>query len=323
MRAFLLLAMSGILVWASSNLFGFITASADAPQPEIRSAAGDYCLDDFHGAKQPASPVDAWNCNGTASQAWTLSGQQIKLASKYCLQAAKGQVVLNLCTRSQYQNWQANGVGLMNSGNGQCLYLTHGQPYRPLTTKTCADLSSVNESWTPTVWQGKPMIDISSPPCNQSSIGQRVACNAERQWLAWETIPQLRPYLLSDYTDGNAYEEWCADFVSYVYKESGQPFTNGERGTNGWDEYNANNIRYMGFSYHAADSGYVPQPGDVAYFDYAGGHVEIVESGGRHPTFIYGDSGTLDPITHNGDMAENQILVDGQIGQVVYYLSPN
>ncbi len=322
-RLAMLMAMSAVLVWSSFNVFGLANVSADAAQPEIRSAAGDYCIDDFHGSKKPASIVDAWNCNGTASQKFYLSGKQIKLDSKYCLDIYHAKVVLNLCSSSKTQDWQADGVGLMNNFNNQCLSLPKVKTGIELTTSSCDNLSSVNESWTPSVWRGKPMMALSSPACNQKKVGQRVACYAERQWLAWETEPQLRPYLLNDYTDGNAYEEWCADFVSYVYREAGQPFSGGERGTNGWDEYDANNIQYMGFSYHQAGSGYVPMPGDVAFFDYPGGHVEIVVSGGAHPTFIYGDSGTIDPVTRNGNMAKNQIVSDGTTGQVVYYLSPD
>jgi cell wall-associated NlpC family hydrolase len=126
--------------------------------------------------------------------------------------------------------------------------------------------------------------------------------------------------LLNDYTEGNINEEWCADFVSYIYREAGYPFTDGER--NNWDQYTAGDVQYMGFTLHPAGS-YMPEPGDVAYFDYPGGHVEIVVSGGKHPTFIYGDAGTIDPATHNGDMTENSFTNDGAAGQVVYYLSPN
>ena len=78
----------------------------------------------------------------------------------------------------------------------------------------------------------------------------------------------------------------------------------------------------MGFSYHNASS-YTPRPGDVAYFDYSGGHVEIVVSGGPTPTFVYGDSANIDSSTGNGEMEANTIISDGSMGQVLYYLSPN
>ena len=149
--------------------------------------------------------------------------------------------------------------------------------------------------------------------------GQVVACEAAKQWITWQTGTPSHNALLNDYSDSNGYEEWCADFISYIYQEAGHPFTNGER--NGWDEYLAGNIQYQGFTYHDA-ANYLPQTGDVAYFDYSGGHVEIVAVGGPKPIFIYGDSGTTDPSTGNGQMAENTITDDGTEGQVIYYLSP-
>ena len=156
--------------------------------------------------------------------------------------------------------------------------------------------------------------------CQSGTTGERVACFAARAWQDWRAGPSGHAALLAAYTDGNAYEEWCADFVSYLYKQAGHPFTSGER--DGWDEYVADDIQNQGFTLHDAAT-YTPKAGDVAYFDYNGGHVEIVAVGGSKPIFIYGDSGTPDPATGNGDMAENSITSDGDAGQVVYYLSPN
>jgi hypothetical protein len=49
----------------------------------------------------------------------------------------------------------------------------------------------------------------------------------------------------------------------------------------------------------------------------------VVVKGGVDPTFIYGDSGTVDPATNDGDMNEDMLTSDGSTGQVTYYLSPN
>ena len=321
-RLAILLVLIGLLFYATFSVLSFGHASADAPQPQVRSALGDNCLDDYHGSTKSGSIVVAWQCNGTTSQHWMFNAGHIKLNGKYCLTGSKDRVVLQTCNNSSSQQWERNGVGLKNRQSGKCLSLPHGKTGVQLILSGCNKLTSINESWTPDSWLGLPLSEVSSPICKQTKLGERVACNAERQWLAWQTEPKLHHVLLSDYSDGNAYEEWCADFVSYVYKQSGAAFSGGERG-NGWDEYNANNIRYMGFTYHAAGSGYVPKPGDVAYFNYSGGHVEIVIKGGKHPTFIYGDSGTIDPITGNGDMAENQITSDGNNGSLQYFLSPS
>lgn len=320
-RLALLLSLSGVVIWSVASILGTTKASADAPVPEITSAVSGYCLDDYHDSSSTGSPVYSWPCNGTHAQQWVLVDSHIEKDGKYCLGVAAKEVVAQTCGSSPTQHWAANGTLIQNRDNKQCLSLPANQTRTQLITSRCSKVTPESQSWTLTQWPGKPLSDISSPICNQASVGKRVVCYAQRQWLAWQTEPKIRPVLLNDYTDGNPHEEWCADFVSYLYAEAGSPFKGGERG-NGWDEYNANDIRYRGFTYHSANSGYIPKAGDMAYFNYSGGHIELVVAGGKHPTFIYGDSGTIDPISGNGDMAENQIIADGRAGQIIYYLSP-
>jgi hypothetical protein len=223
---------------------------------------------------------------------------------------------LNTCNGSPGETWNIDLSGYENPNSGLCLDAPSNKTNYQLAIDSCNNLSRIGESWTAASWSN----NNSSASCVSGTKGEQVACFAEKQWVAWQTGLSNHKILLTDYTDGNSYEEWCADFVSYVYKEAGYPFTAGER--NGWDEYNANNIQYMGFTMHSAAS-YSPKPGDVAFFDYAGGHVEVVATGGKTPTFIYGDSNTADPATGNGEMNEDSLTSDGSAGQVIYYLSPN
>ena len=319
-RVAILMAIVGVLVWLSSSIIGIGQVQADANQPEILSGIPGYCLDVHHSGTKAGTPIDTWQCNGTHAQSWQISRNRILNRDKYCLDTLNSKVILNRCTNSPSESWSRKGIGIINNSTHLCLSLPGGKTNKQLIIASCNNLNSLSELWTPSQWTGVPLNRISTPSCNQKLLGQRVACFAQRQWVAWQTEPKIHLALLSDYTDSNPYEEWCADFVSYVYMEAGAPFTNGER--NGWDQYNANDIQYMGFSYHQANSGYIPKAGDVAYFNYAGGHVEIVSKGGLHPTFIYGDSGVKDPVTGNGNMAENQITSDGSNGHLVYYLSP-
>lgn len=321
-KMLVILVVCVCLVWAYLSVFKTSNVSAIAIIPNIRSDVAGYCLNDYLNQINPGSPVYASLCNGNTAQSWVFIRSHIIHSVKYCLGEINKSAVIESCQAKQHITWVKDGVGYKNTSNNLCLSIPGGKTNVQLVTTSCNDLTSVNEAWTQTHWSGTPLTALSSPNCTMHNLGARVACIAQRQWLAWQTEPQLHNALLNDYTDGNPYEEWCADFVSYVYKQAGAPFTGGERG-GGWDEYNANNIINMGFSYHAANSGYIPQPGDVAFFNYAGGHVEIVVKGGKHPLFIYGDSGTIDPITKNGDMAENHITQDGQAGHIVYYLSPN
>jgi hypothetical protein len=322
-RLFFVVAICFAVIWGALAVIGINHVSADVSIGEIRSAVAGYCLDDYKSSTKSGSPVYSWRCNGARAENWQVVGSRIKLANQYCLGVIQNKVVIDNCSGSKNQQWSRRGAGFENLANSNCLSLAGNNHVGQVITASCSDLTNMSESWTSAHWSGLPLSAISSPTCKDLPLGKRVACYANRQWLAWETEPKLHNILLTDYTDRNPYEEWCADFISYIYREAGAPFSNGERGKNGWDEYNANNIQYMGFTYHAANSGYVPRAGDIAFFDYAGGHVEIVVSGGAHPTFIYGDSGTIDPMTGNGNMAKNQIVNDGSAGHVVYYLSPN
>ncbi len=309
-----------VLIWLLATVAALMNKTYTTPISELRSGKVGYCLDNYHNRKLPNSLADVWQCNGSPAQNWLVTAGSVRQPDGYCLAVnSRNRVVVQICHKTAAQQWSRDGGGLRNAANHLCLDVPGGLSGRQLVTSLCGNLASVNLSWTVSTWRGS-LLSISSPPCRQRVLGQRVACYAQRQWLAWETEPALHRSLLNAYTDGNAYEEWCADFVSYVYAESGAPFINGERA--GWDEYNANNIQYMGFIKHPANSGYIPQPGDVAYFNYTGGHVEIVVAGGRHPEFIYGDSGTIDPLTGNGTMAKNGLTSDGSAGQVQYYLSP-
>ncbi len=70
------------------------------------------------------------------------------------------------------------------------------------------------------------------------------------------------------YTDYNA-EPWCADFVSWVYRKAGTPFTGGASG--GWRIASTNRMedwfRNNGV-WRNRTSTDIPQPGDAVFFDW-------------------------------------------------------
>jgi len=315
--ALLVIAAAIGLVWC----FTFMNLRAHAATSLIKSGVAGLCLDDHKSLAAANAMVDAWGCNDTAAQSWMPTDTQLIHNDTYCLAVLNdatvsgSRVVLSPCSSDPGQVWLSDNGGYKNPNSGLCLSVPNAQAGVSLTITNCHVLSEPGQHWSPVTDKGSS--DTAS--CNSGSEGQRVACDAIKQWTIWQSGSPSHNTLLNNYSDGNGYEAWCADFVSYVYRAAGYPFTQGERG---WDEYNANNIQYQGFTYHDA-VGYDPQPGDVAYFDYAAGHVEIVISGGPTPTFVYGDSATIDPITGNGQMEANTIQSDGSFGQVMYYLSPN
>jgi hypothetical protein len=301
-----------------------VESHASADIPRISSGMSGYCLNDY-GSKTAADvSVDAWKCNDTASQDWVATIDTITHDGTSCL-AVQGDaldpgssVVINPCSGAAGQVWLRDQTGYQNPNSSLCLAASPSKPTGQLFLSDCSNLSSSQESWTPTSPAAKS--SQTNLPCTGTE-GQKVACYTIKQWTTWQSGSISHESLLNSYTDGVPNEEWCADFVSYVYKQAGYPFAQGD--TNGWDENVAYNIQYLGFSMHPALSGYIPQAGDVAYFNYGGGHVEIVVNGGNTPTFVYGDSGVTDPTTGNGQMTANTITQKANEGQLIYYLTPD
>lgn len=312
-----------VLLCTVISVFRLVENHAAAASSKITSGTSGYCLDDHDDSTNANNTVDMWKCNDSNAQDWTVNDTTITHDMTYCLSVhdngkAQGTaVVLDACNDAPGQVWLRDNGGYENPNSTLCLAAQADTPV--LIISSCTRIASSQETWTPLTLNRIGETAGSNPSC-VGSEGDKVACYAEKEWTAWQSGTPNHETLLNTYTDGTPYEEWCADFVSYVYKEAGYPFTQGE--ANGWDESNANAIQNMGFTMHLASSGYIPKPGDVAYFNYNGGHVEIVVSGGKTPTFVYGNSATIDPTTGNGEMKANTMTSDGNEGQLVYYLTP-
>jgi hypothetical protein len=337
-----------VLLLSIIGVFRLVQSHAAAASPKLNSGISGYCLDDHADSTASGATVDIWKCNDTGAQAWAVISTSITHDTSDCLtvqgnsNASGSAVVLDTCDASAGQVWLRDKGGYQNPNSGLCLAASSASTVLPGESKTatviatCDDLASPQEVWTPTALNSgeakdsgpstdsdstfNDAIDALCSGTDDNKEGDKVACYAAADWTTWQAGSPDHETLLTSYTDGAPYEEWCADFVSYAYKQAGYPFTGGE--ADGWDESNANNIQNMGFVKHSATSGYLPKAGDIAYFDYSGGHVEIVVSGGRTPTFVYGNSATIDPTTGNGQMMANTTTSDGSQGQVVYYLSP-
>lgn len=308
----------GCIVFA---ILRFAEGHVAAASTLVRSKLGAYCLDDYKNGSASGNKVMLWACNDSKAQNWAVTENKIMhyaacLSVQNNSKAVGAKVVSSICNDGRGQVWLKDNDGYFNPNSGLCL--TALGPSKQLQVRQCGTPLPPSQSWTTASLNGgRASKDL--PSCSGAE-GQRVACYADKEWSAWQSNAVNHNDLLSAYTDGAPYESWCADFVSYVYKEAGYPFT---QAYGGWDESNANNIQNYGFTLHWASSGYVPEPGDIAYFDYDGGHVEIVISGGKTPTFIYGNSATIDPATGNGEMKANTITNDGSRGKLTYYLSPD
>jgi hypothetical protein len=158
--------------------------------------------------------------------------------------------------------------------------------------------------------------DVSEADCNTASdsstglspVRQDVVCTAEAELKLWEGMPGYpNPAYAADgllkYTGGTCsgntctggiYEEWCADFVSWVYNQAAYPLEPDP----GWMVAGVDSIQSIGqqnqkFHWHPETSNYVPKPGDLAIHTEAYvSHVNIfISSSGGTAMYIGGDQG--------------------------------
>jgi hypothetical protein len=128
-----------------------------------------------------------------------------------------------------------------------------------------------------------------------SETRQNIVCIAEQELTLWQSqsagFAETGYYKYSD----NTVEEWCADFASWVYDQSGDPFTGGL--SSGWRLPAVAEIETLGqqnstFHWHPAGSNYTPQPGDLAIHAQDGivAHVNIfISSNDGVSEYIGGD----------------------------------
>ncbi len=95
-------------------------------------------------------------------------------------------------------------------------------------------------------------------------------------------------------SNGNRAIEWCADFAAWTWQRAGVSFTYGS----GSSDINASASSFYHWAvahgtWHAAGSGYTPQPGDVAVYGSSGAaaaHVGVVVGNGSSgPNVVNGD----------------------------------
>jgi hypothetical protein len=150
----------------------------------------------------------------------------------------------------------------------------------------------------------------------------KVICLARQEVVAWQQPGIQRNVLCNKYGAGNPCEEWCADFVSWVYKQAGYPFTPDRiAAVQGiWDM----SLRSPNFHFHPA-AGYTPKPGDIAIHKIGRSHTNIVvDVTGNRITLIGGDQGPGPYGGPNSNSIVSQVYQEGPtLGGTNGYVSPD
>jgi hypothetical protein len=174
---------------------------------------------------------------------------------------------------------------------------------------------------------GTSITCTSSTPTIQglTTVQQSIVCGAKQELALWKhgnLAPGTNAYF--KYSDGRS-EAWCADFVSWIFNAAGDPFGPADSNGTSWDISYVPNLQAppqdsTKFTFHTIESGYTPQPGDVAIHGSA--HANIVISvNGSELTMIGGDQG--------GDNYRDNIVSEytstaaGGPQPITGYISPN
>lgn len=159
-------------------------------------------------------------------------------------------------------------------------------------------------------------------PAGLSPVRQSIVCIAEQELQKWTNGQLQSGSGYKTYSEGRD-ENWCADFVSWVYNQANHPLGPGGSPTSNWNVSYVPNLLVppqdgTKFQVHPV-SGYTPQPGDLAI--HGDHHVNIVASvSGSQIYVIGGNQGA-------NDQNQSKVTKYGPIdfsdgGEITNYVSP-
>lgn len=152
-------------------------------------------------------------------------------------------------------------------------------------------------------------------------IRQRVTELARRELRLWDS-GRLRPGTgYHKYSQGRD-ENWCADFVSWIYKEAGYPLIEGNEGNvPAVDTVKAIGEENDKFTYHES-SNYTPRPGDLIIQKGPGvSHVMLVDSvSGNSMKVIGGNQGGTSGFTTS--KVTTYTITGFAVDNIIGYVSP-
>jgi len=182
-------------------------------------------------------------------------------------------------------------------------------------------------------------ITAPTPPATSSSLGTKIVSIAEGQ-EGYQDDPSgtycneySAFWLGSEPSEcgntGNYYEEWCADFAAWAWSQAGASFTYGF-GTN---DINAGAISFYAWAeangtWHGANSGYTPQPGDAVVYALSTStaqHVAIVSSytaGDAGPNVVNGDWWVSGNGSVYAESDQSEVTSDGTAYPILGYATP-
>ncbi|MCM0673198.1 chitosanase [Micromonospora phytophila] len=210
--------VGALLIGVAAVGYGLPSASAATAGP-ITGLAGK-CVDVAGANPANGTPVQLYDCNGSAAQTWTVGNadNSIRALGK-CLDvtaastANGAKVQLYDCNNTGAQKWTASSGALVNSGSGKCLDVTDRSTVNGARLQIWSCAGTPNQQWTlpgggtptPTTPAGANLDDPA-----KKDVAMQLVSAAENSSLDW----RAQFSYIEDIGDGRGYTAGIIGFCS-------------------------------------------------------------------------------------------------------------
>ncbi|WP_315974651.1 lectin [Micromonospora sp. MA102] len=210
---------AALLMSAAALGYGLSSASAATAGPI--TGLGGKCVDVAGANPANGTPVQLWDCNGSAAQAWTVGnadgsvralGKCLDVTAASTSDGAK--VQLYDCNGTGAQKWAASNGALVNTGSGKCLDVTGGSTANGTRLQIWSCVGNANQRW---VLPGGGTTPSPSAPAGvalddpaKKDIAMQIVSAAENSSLDW----RAQFSYIEDIGDGRGYTAGIIGFCS-------------------------------------------------------------------------------------------------------------
>ncbi|WBB67817.1 chitosanase [Micromonospora sp. WMMD812] len=211
--------VAGALV-AGVAAVGYGLPSASAATAGPITGLGGKCVDVAGANPANGTPVQLYDCNGTAAQTWTVGnadgsiralGKCLDVAAASTANGAK--VQLYDCNNTGAQKWTASNGALVNTGSGKCLDVTDWSTTNGTRLQIWSCSGTANQRWTlpggttppPTT---PPGANLDDPV--KKDVAMQLVSAAENSSLDW----RAQFSYIEDIGDGRGYTAGIIGFCS-------------------------------------------------------------------------------------------------------------
>ncbi|MEU5903240.1 lectin [Micromonospora sp. NPDC047467] len=212
--------VGALLIGVAAVGFGLPSASAATAGPI--TGLGGKCVDVAGAATANGTPVQLYDCNGTAAQTWTVGNTDTSIrALGKCLDvtaastADGAKVQLYDCNNTGAQKWTASNGALVNTGSGKCLDVTDRNTANGTQLQIWTCSGTTNQRWTlPGGGGGTPTpttpagVNLDDP--TKKDVAMQLVSAAENSSLDW----RAQFSYIEDIGDGRGYTAGIIGFCS-------------------------------------------------------------------------------------------------------------